>query len=118
MYQSEGVSKLVYGFFFTPLVEQPFVRGEAVELLPKPVNRHHRSAILKLSFSKDKSEHRDKQINAADPKKLCAISVMIQQLGENLRRVVLTTGSIEGVSRIKRFGADKALSAHYLPECG
>ncbi len=118
MHQSKGVAEFVYRFFFTTLVEQPIIRGEAVELLPKPVNRHHRSAVFKLSFSKDKSEHRNKQVNVGDPQKTAPVSVMIQQLRKNLGRVVLPTDRIEGVSRISCAGADYTVSSDYLTESG
>jgi len=63
MNEPKGVTKLMNGFLLASLVKHPFIAGQSVKLLAKPVNRHQRTAITKLGLSEHKSQHWYKKIH-------------------------------------------------------
>lgn len=62
VFQAEGVSEFVDGFFFEAILEQETVRRQAIEFFVQSRGRHEGTAATQLGFAEDKGEDRDVEV--------------------------------------------------------
>ncbi len=98
MGKSEGVSQFVQYLFDSTLAEQAFIRGKAVKFLVQTAKRDHGDGTIKMRLSKQKREHRNRQVHVRDPENPGGVgrSILSQHLHDLYRLVLPSLSVISG----------------------